>query len=497
MEGGVEVVENREQVASSLVGADAPRSRLGVLRHRHFRNVWLGSLASNIGGWMEATGIQWVMTTETLKPSWTEAGYPSAPVMLAYLSVAQMAPMLVLGLPGGLLADRVNRKRLLILTQVALMVTAVLLATLAVAGVLTPWVLMTIGLAHGIAMAFNIPAWQVLTPRLVPRNELTRAIHLNGIAFNLARVVGPGLGGLIMGLSGASWLFVVNAASFVAVLFAIVGTPDAPAPPHDGASAWERTREATRFVFRNRGPLRIFIAMVLFSMLAVPLMRMLPIFAADVYRAETDPVTRALDLQAVDLYGVMLSMMGVGAVVGGLLLKVVPSWYPKHHFIPLSMLLGGVSIAVWSMLESVALGALAIFFCGMFWLWSFNTSMAAMQMLVDDRMRGRVLAVCNTAVFGAMPLGSLIAGYLGHYVSQSKSEGPGAQIGVGVLASVLAVAGLVMLIWRTPEIDGLKPGESGYERRPGLMRGISASGHRPQRQPQPEMNDPPSPPSVT
>jgi MFS family permease len=340
---------------------------------------------------------------------------------------------------------------------------------------------MAVGAAHGITIAFNIPAWQVLTPRLVPRAELTRAIHLNGIAFNLARVVGPGLGGVLMGIWGPAVLFVVNALSFVAVLVAVAGTPDAPAPPRDGTSAWDRTREAARYVFHNRGPFRIFLAMVFFSMLAAPLMRMLPVFAADVYDAANDPVTRALGLKSVDLYGVMLSMMGLGAVAGGIALKLIPPWYPKHHFIPLSVFLGGVCVAVFSAVDSVAPAAIAIFFCGVFWLWSFNTSMAAIQMLVDDRMRGRVLAICNTAVFGAMPLGSLVAGYLGHYAAHTTSEGPGAQVGVGVLAVVLAVVGLVMLIWRTPEIDGLQPGETGFERRPGLLRGITASGHRPAR----------------
>jgi MFS family permease len=216
-------------------------------------------------------------------------------------------------------------------------------------------------------------------------------------------------------------------------------------------------------------------------MLAVPLMRMLPVFAADVYDTETDPVARFFHMAEADLYGLMLSVMGIGAVIGGLALKLIPSWYPKHHFIPLSVFLGGVSILAWSVLQGVAPAALAIFFCGVFWMWSFNTTAAAMQMLVDDRMRGRVLSVCNTAVFGAMPLGSLLAGYIGHYWSGADvtSEGPGAQVGTGILAVALALVGLVMLIWRTPEVDGLKPGDRGYDRQPGLIKGITGSAHRP------------------
>lgn len=480
---GVEVEESSRAVKPAPVVAPSatPPSRLGVLRHKHYRNVWFGAFTSYVGGWMEATGIQWVMTTETLREDWTSRGLPSAPVMLGYLAVAQMAPMLILGIPGGLVADRVDRKKMLVVTQAILMVTAIVLTVLAFLHMLSPWVLMTIGFANGVTMAFNIPAWQVLTPRLVPRDELAKAITLNGIAFNMARVVGPGLAGVMMSQWDASWLFLFNALSFVAVIVAIAWTPRAPAPARDGSNVMEQTREAMRFLFHNKGPFRVFLGMVLFSMLAVPLMRMLPVFAADVYDTSTDPVARFFHMEEADVYGVMLSVMGLGAVVGGLALKLIPTWYPKHHFIPLSVFLGGVSILVWSVMESVAPAALAIFFCGVFWMWSFNTTTAAMQLLVDDRMRGRVLSVCNTAVFGAMPVGSLLAGYIGHYWSGAgaTSEGPGAQVGTAILAIGLALVGLAMLIWRTPEVDGLEPGDPGYDPKPGLIRGITGSAHRP------------------
>jgi len=128
-----------------------------------------------------------------------------------------------------------------------------------------------------------------------------------------------------------------------------------------------------------------------------------------------------------------------------------------------------------------------MFFCGGFWLWSFNSSMAAMQLLVDDAMRGRVLAVCNTAVFGAMPLGSMLAAYIaeatGGHDAEGNPTGIGVQIGVGSLAAILTIAGLFMLTWRTPEVDGLVPGQPGYARRRSLIAGITGSAHRPQEGP--------------
>jgi MFS family permease len=476
--GGVEVAETERDVVGTSAGTTPARaeSRWGVLRHRHYRNVWLGAFTSNVGGWMEATGIQWVMTTETLREDWKSRGLPSAVVMLSYLAVAQMAPMLLLSLPGGLVADRIDRKKLLLVTQLILMSTAAALTTLSFLKLLSPWSLMAIAAINGITMAFNIPAWQVLTPRLVPREDLTKAITLNGIAFNLARVVGPALGGVLMGWRGPSVLFFCNSMSFLAVIVAVIGTPPAPAPAKDGTNAWERTREAASFVFHNRGPFLVFLAMVLFSMLATPLMRMLPVFVAEVYHAEEK------------MFGTMLSLMGLGAVIGGFSVKLVPSWYPKHHFIPLSVFFGGVAVAGWAVISNVWLAGAAIFVCGVFWMWAFNTTAAAIQLLVDDRMRGRVLSVCNTAVFGAMPLGAYAAAHIGQALAPGSSEGLAAQRGVAVMGAALAVIGLVMLIWRTPEIDDLKPGDPGYDRKPGLIRGITGSAHKP-RTPAPVAED--------
>lgn len=452
----------------------ASPSRLGVLRHRHFRNIWLAAFLSSVGGWMEFVGIQWVMAQKT-----------GSPLMMALLTAAQLGPTLILGIPGGLLADRVNRKKLLLATQALQMVIAALLCAGSYEGWLSPLFLVLISLAQGMTIPFNIPAWQVLTPRLVPRDELMRAITLNGVQFNLARAVGPALGGIIMTLSaehGVTMLFAINTASFLAILLAISTTPDAPAPTHHDTHVWRQIKEALVFVFHRCGPRMVFIGLGLFSMLAAPLMRMLPLIVSYVYNG-LDP-SSALSLGQKALverqFTWLLGIMGIGAVVGGLAMRLAPPWYPKHHLIPLSVFLGGLSITLFSIAPSMAIGGPIIFFCGIFWLWAFNSMMAAMQMLVEDRMRGRVLAICNVMTFGlTMPLGVLLAGGIGEIVSGGAESGFGTQVGVGSLAAVLTLVGIVMLIWRTPEIDAIMPGERGYERRAGFLAGLTAQAHRP------------------
>ncbi len=427
---------------------------------------------------MEILGVQWLMAEQT-----------SSAVMMGYLAAAQLFPMLVLGVWGGLVADRVNRKRLLLTTQAMLMLIAGVLAVFAWSGWATPLVLIVFGVLNGATMAFNVPAWQVLTPRLVPREELTQAINLNGLQFNLARVVGPALAGVIMALYGPAVLFLINSLSFLGVLAAVAGTPDAPTPARDPATAWQRIREALAFVFHRPGPRAVFLGMVLFAALAAPLVRLLSLFVRDVYSGgRTDApgdLGNGMNGTGEVQFGVLLTMMGLGAVAGALALKALPRWYPKHHFIPLSIACCGVSIVLFSAASSFPLGAALVFLCGVFWLWAFNSSFAAMQVLVDDAMRGRVLSVCNVAVFGAMPLGSLAAGAIAATVSDphasatSTSAGLGVQVGVGSMGAALALVGLVMLIWRTPEVDGLAPGDPGHARRPGLLAGITGGVHRP------------------
>lgn len=451
--------------------AGANSHRWGVLRHTHFRVIWFAAFGSYMGGWFEFVGTQWIVASKTGSTMW-----------MSWIGAAQLFPSLFLGLLGGVVADRVNRKTLLIVTQVAMMLIAIAFAAVVYLDVATPMVLFVLSLLQGIAIAFNAPAWQVLTPRLVPREELVAAITLQGISFNVARAIGPALGGVIMGASNATVLFVINAVSFIGVMIAVMSTPDAPAPPASSEGRWNLgqvwldTKSAIRFVFLSRGPRAAFLASVVFGLLATPVLRFLPLFVKDVYGLQEKT------------FGIMTGVMGVGAVAGGLMLRWVPKWYPKHHLIPLSVSMGGMWIFLFAIEDNAYIAAAFMLFVGVFWMWSFNLSMGAMQMLVEDSMRGRVMAVLNTAALGLMPLGSFLAsaaGDAGSAIVRNAAPsywtpGLSAQLGIAFVAAILMAAGVVMLIWRTPEVDGIQPGEPGYDRKPGFWRGITAASHRPQ-----------------
>ncbi len=436
----------------------------GVLRHAAFRRVWLGAMISSIGTWMEGLGVQWLMAEKT-----------GSTVMLGALAAAQLGPMLVLGMLGGLATDRLDRRKLLLVTQSVMMVIAVLLAVASATGRASPEVLLALGLLNGIAMAFNTPAWQVLTPRLVPRDELHRAIALQGMQFNLARVVGPALAGVLLAQTSATVLFALNAISFVAVLAAIASTAPAPAPAGPAPAMRAQVVEAMRFVFGRRGPRALFAMLVLLSSLAAPLQRMLPLFVSDVFHGgEAD-------------YGLLLGLFGAGAVLGGLTLGRWPAWYPRHHLVPLALTLTGASMTLFCATRSLTLAGLWIFLAGTTWIWAFSSMMTAVQLLVSDSMRGRVLSVTNMAMFGAMPVGSLLAAVLGErlvvWLHGWIDIGPlgmtAVQLGVGSMALLLTLCGVVLLVFRTPEIDEPEPGAVVPPRARSLWRGVTAVAHRP------------------
>lgn len=459
-------------------------SKWGVLRHRHYRNMLFAQFVSNIGGWMELFGMNWLVAqvTGSLKAT-------------GYLTAAHLVPILLLGTLGGLVADRVNRKTLLVVSQVMLMVVAALVAGLSAAGFPAWGPLMTVyepiarfcgvpeaahvvspliilAACNGAIAAFNMPAWQVLTPRLVPRDELTRAITVNGVQFNLTRVIGPALAGVAMSSWGTTPLFMVNAVSFLGVVLTAMTTPDAPAPAHDGMRAWRQVHAALRFIFLSKGPLAVFVAMTLMSLLAAPLVRVLSLFVIDVFQPGKEMEEAA--------GGYLLAVQGLGAVLGGLALKYIPVWYPKHHFIPLSVMACGLSVTAFALTTTLWAGYLAMFVCGFFWIWAFNQSWAAMQHLVSDAMRGRVLALANVFSFGATALGSVALGLIGESLKHKWgwSAGAATQASVAALSIPLMLAGLVMLLRRTPEVDGPmrgQPGKGGID----VVEAITARSHRP------------------
>src|SRR5438132_6084717 len=193
------------------------RSPWSPLRQRVFRALWIASVASNVGTWMQNVAAAWLMTS--LAPS---------PSMVALVRAATTLPVFLLALLAGALADVVDRRRLLLITQSWMLLAAASLGVLTIIGATTPWVLLALTFAVGIGVAMNGPVWQASIPELVSRDDLHAAVALNGVGFNLARAVGPALGGVIVATAGSGAVFLINAASFVGVVIVLYRWPRAP-----------------------------------------------------------------------------------------------------------------------------------------------------------------------------------------------------------------------------------------------------------------------------
>ena len=206
-EGTLHRREDQSSPEINRATANAPGSAWQPLSNSLFRAIWLAAVASNIGTWMHNVGADWLMTT--LAPS---------PFMVALMQTAENAPLFLLALPAGALADIIDRRRLLLYTQGWMLLSAISLAVLTLLGLTTPWVLLVLIFCLGLGSALNAPAWQAIIPELVPRSELPAAVSLNSVAFNIARAVGPALGGLLVAALGSGPVFLLNAVSFLGVI---------------------------------------------------------------------------------------------------------------------------------------------------------------------------------------------------------------------------------------------------------------------------------------
>src|SRR6266568_459342 len=401
---------------------------LGVFRHRSFLIFWVGACISNTGNWTENAAQSLAVTTQTI-------GNPHQGLLVETLQFADFCPVLLLALLAGVISDRVNRKIWLIILQSCACVLGTGLAVAAFLGRATPWVVIAFTFLEGIVWALNGPVFLAVVPSLVPRAELDRALALNSVQFNMARLCGPMLAAALIGTIGVAGAFTFNACTFLPLLLALlVAIPSTPAPSRpEKASIYDDIREGLKFVWTTPGTRRLTIMGVLFMFLAAPLQGLLPVFAQSVLKGGPT------------LFGLMLSAIGLGSILGAFLLSCIPSYYPRHHLIPLAMCaFAGIGL-LFSLSTTPVLSLIILVASGTSWLLSLNPSNTANQLLATDANRGRVLSIMLLAQQGGMPLGHLCAGFLTHYLS--------APWVLRLMLGALLVVMVVFLFVREPAID--------------------------------------------
>ena len=427
-----------------------------VLRHRAFRWIWIGALVSNVGNWMEAVAQSWLVQQQT-----------NSPFMVELLAASEFVPHAVLMLAAGWLADHYDRRKLLLLGQITMMVLGAVLAVAAHLGGATPWVIIALSFAEGAAWATVTPSWQAIVPALVPREELPGAIALNSAQFNTARLLGPMIAGALLSAASAAFVFDLNVLSFLGIVtvLAVIKVPGAElAAAHTSGGELVQTggvKTALRWALHEPGPRRIILGVFAFSLLAAPVQGLLPAMADQVLHVGAHG------------YGVLLSCLGAGAIAGALTLARLPRGYPRHHLIPLSMLGFALCALVYGVSRWPVLSGAALAVGGVFWVWSLASSSTAMQLLVPEGLRGRAMSVLALATTGPLPLGHLLGGTVAHAFG----------IRAGVLGSCGALA--VFAAWsawaREPAIDSMQlppPAPRGF--RAAVWEALTAASHRAQ-----------------
>ena len=360
-----------------------------AFRYPGFKLMWGGACLSTIGTWMQEIAQNWLVLEIT-----------QSPFLLGLDAFLGDIPIFLFSLVGGVVADRMDRRHLLIGSQLVQMTSAITLATLIATGKIQVWHILVSSFVVGTAQAFGGPAYSALVPSLVEKEDLPNAIALNSIQFNLARVIGPVLGGLALKYVGSAWCFGLNALSFVAVIISLLRLHINFKPARTGESIMESMKQGFRFI-RTQGAMETLIAIAfLMTALAIPMITFLPVFAKDVFRK--DEMT----------YTLFLVASGLGSITGALTVAALGNIENKGR-IALTMLIAlGAGMSGFAMSKNVVLSCILLFFSGAVLMCAFAMISSLVQLITTNDMRGRVMSVYNVAFRGGMPFGSVLTGYL-------------------------------------------------------------------------------------
>ncbi|MEO7143970.1 MAG: MFS transporter [Bryobacteraceae bacterium] len=353
-----------------------------------FRTLWLASAVSNIGTWMQNVGAAWLMTI--LSPS---------PLLVALVQTATTLPVFLLSIPAGALADLVDRRKLLIFTQTWMLGAAAALGVLTMFGKTGPWTLLLLTFALGIGATMNGPAWQAIVPELVPREQLASAIALNSVGFNIARAVGPALGGLVIAVSNTGSVFMLNALSFVGVVIVLYyWKRERHEPGVNSESVVSAIWSGIRYVRFAPELHAVLVRVGAFALCASALWALLPVMASQRLGSGAGG------------YGVLLACLGVGSVIGAGLLAPLRTRLTVDQLVMGGVVLFGIASCGLALLTSFPLVAAAMLLGGVAWMAVMSNFNVAAQTALPHWVRARALSVYLLVFQGDMAVGSWIWG---------------------------------------------------------------------------------------
>jgi MFS family permease len=358
-----------------------------ALGYRDFRVLWLGACTSSIGTWMQKVAQSWLVLELT-----NSASYLALDAFLGEL------PILLFTLIGGVVADRHDRRRLLLASQVVQMASAFALAVLVAGGWVHIWYVLALSFLSGCAQAFGGPAYQSLVPSLVHKDHLPNAVALNSIQFNIARIIGPLLAGVTLHWLGVASCFTLNGLSFLVVIAALLSLQTPQTAPAGQRKMLDELRTGLVFVRDHAAVRRLTLLALVSTFLGVPLLTFLPVFAKNVFH------------EGVGQYSHMMAWSGVGAVAGALVVAWLGRFARMGGTALLVLVIFGVLTVAFTMTRDLRASYVLLAVAGAALMIAFSLLTSLVQLIAPNEMRGRVMSIYMVAFRGGMPLGSLITG---------------------------------------------------------------------------------------
>jgi MFS family permease len=410
-----------------VAGGISWRKTFAAFRHRNYRLFFAGQLVSVIGSWMQQVALGWLVYTLS-----------NSAFTLGAVRFLSAIPVTLLTLVGGAMADRVEKRRIVIMTESTAMILAFVLATLVYLHVIKIWHIALLGLLEGITDAFDIPTRQSFVIEMVGKDDLMNAIALNSSLFNGARVFGPALAGVLIGVIGLTGCFFLNGVSYLAIVAAYLAMRlPAITQRTERKPMWHETVEALRYVRGHRSLSAVISLVTIVSLFGWPYSVLLPVFARDVLHVNASG------------YGYLLAANGVGALVGALMLASLGDSPHKRNLFYGGLFGFCIMLAAFALSRVYWLSAAALAGSGFFMIIFFASANTAVQTHVPDELRGRVMGIYALAFLGLTPFGSLIAGSLTKVTSASFT--------VSLGAVICMIAGLVGMRLTRPRATAHAP----------------------------------------
>jgi predicted MFS family arabinose efflux permease len=376
-----------------VVGSSFLRRVFRAFRHRDFRLMWIGACVSTTGTFIQQFAQSWLVYDLTKNPF-----YLGLDLFLGQL------PIMLFSLFGGVFADRMDRRKMLLYSQYIQMTCAFVLAGLFVTHTLKGMafiaVILSLSFIVGCGQSFGGPAYSALLPALVKGEDLSNAIAMNSIQFNLARVLGPALGGLAYTVLGATWCFGLNGVSYIAVIVSLFMIQVKFVPPTSRESIWESMGEGIRFIRRREGLGPLVVLAFFTTLLGFSITGFLPVIVQTIFH------------KGPETYEVLLVSSGAGSITGALIVAAMERLKGQGHVALLALLALGAATAGFALSRWLPLSSVLIFVAGAAIMASASLMLSLVQVIVSDQMRGRVMSVYNLAFRAGIPLGSLALGKL-------------------------------------------------------------------------------------